>query len=212
MVTLYVADISSLPDPLVCQELMQQIPPERQSRIRNMKQEKNRKQSMGAGLLLQKVLALYHMADERVIEGPHGKPRVDGLEFNLSHSGNLVICAVSDELVGCDVEKIRKAPRDVVSRYFSECEQEYLSRFSDREYDKNFFRLWTMKESYVKMTGEGLRVPFDAYEIRFDDSGARVVRDGEVWCCHLSSVEVKDYVIAICANSSTTLEVILDEI
>lgn len=212
MVKLYVADISGLSDPLMCSELMQQLTLERQSRISNMKQEKNRRQSMGAGLLLQKVLALYHMENTRIRNTLYGKPEVEGLEFNLSHSDNLVVCAVSNEPIGCDVEKIRKASLGVVERYFSKCEQIYLSQFSGREYNKNFFKLWTMKESYVKMTGEGLRVPFKSYAIVFEDENARVVRNAEAQPCHLSSVEVQDYVISICAKSCAPLELIWEEI
>ena len=154
MVELYVVDISNLPDPLSVPDVLQTLPKERQTRIHNMKREKSRKQSMGVGLLLQKVLALYRMQDSQMFMDEHGKPRIEGLEFNLSHSENLVICVVSEKPVGCDVEEIRKAPRGVGKRYFSENEQAYLSGFNGEEYDKAFFKLWTMKESYVKMTGK----------------------------------------------------------
>ena len=211
MVKLYVADISNLPDPLSVPELLQRLPLERQQRIHNMKQEKSRKQSMGVGLLLQKVLALYHMQDSQVLVGEHGKPMIDGLEFSLSHSGNLVVCAVSHEPVGCDVEEIRKAPERVAERYFSCGEQEYLSQFAEEEYDRAFFRLWTMKESYVKMTGEGLGVPMEQYEVVVDDY-ARVIRDGGVQECYVSEVEIPGYIISICAKLSEPLEVIWENL
>ena len=208
MVKLYVADISNLPDPLSVPETLKSLPTERQQRIHKMQQEKSRKQSMGVGLLLQKVLALYHMQDSQVFIGEHGKPMIEGLEFSLAHSGNLVICAVSDEPVGCDVEEIRKAPKGVAERYFSESEQAYLSRFSAEEYDKEFFRLWTKKESYVKMTGEGLGLPFEEYEILLEDAGAKVIRNGEVQGCYLSFFEWQGYVISICAENSAKVELI----
>ena len=180
-----------------------------------MKQEKSRKQSMGVGLLLQKVLALYHMQDSQVFVGEHGKPMVDGLEFSLSHSGNLVICAVSDKPVGCDVEKIRKAPKGVAKRYYSDTERAYLSRFLEDEYDREFFRLWTLKESYVKMTGEGLRVPFDAYEMVADqcacdwhESCMRVLREGKAQACYLSSIVLHGHIISICAEESARIDVV----
>jgi len=211
MVKLYVADILNLPDPLSVPELLQRLPLERQQRIHNMKQEKSRKQSMGVGLLLQKVLALYHMQDSQVLVGEHGKPMIDGLEFSLSHSGNLVACAVSHEPVGCDVEEVRKAPERVAERYFSCGEQEYLSQFAEEEYDRAFFRLWTMKESYVKMTGEGMGVPMEQYEVVVDDY-ARVIRDGGVQECYVSEVEIPGYIISICAKLSEPLEVIWENL
>ena len=211
MVKLYVADISSLPDPLSVPEVLQTLPLERQKRIHNMKQEKSRKQSMGVGLLLQKVLALYHMQDSDVFVDEHGKPKVEGLEFSLSHSGNLVLCAVSEEPVGCDVEELRKAPKGVAERYFSDAEQAYLSHFSADEHDREFFRIWTMKESYVKMTGEGLRVSFEAYEIAMEDTGARVIRHGEMQSCYLSTMELEGHIMSICAESSASVEIIWED-
>lgn len=222
MVKLYVADITNLPNPLSCPELLKRLPAERQQKIHNMKQEKSRKQSMGAGLLLQKVLALYHMEMSTLAVGEHGKPMVEGLQFNLSHSGNLVICAVSNQAVGCDVEMIRKAPKGVAERYFSESEKEYLNQFCGEDYDTAFFRLWTMKESYVKMTGEGMSLPQGEYEIVVGDSldissenmkgscygYARVNRGGQVQDCYISEVAVRGYIISICAKSSAHVEVI----
>ncbi len=216
MVKLYVADISNLPDPMLNSELLHKLPLNRQQRIHKLKQEKSRKQSMGVGLLLQKVLALYHMEDSQVFLGEHGKPMIEGLEFNLSHSGSLVVCAVSNAPVGCDVEELRKAPKDVASRYYSDREQTYLNQISEDDYDKAFFRLWTMKESYVKMTGEGLRVPFEAYEVVADDECAswsqggyvRVLRNGEIQECHLRSVQLKGYIVSVCAEDSAPVEVI----
>ena len=212
MVKLYVADILSLPDPLSVPEVLQTLPLERQKRIHNMKQEKSRKQSMGVGLLLQKVLALYHMQDSDVFVDEHGKPKVEGLEFSLSHSGNLVLCAVSEEPVGCDIERLREAPKGVAERYFSDAEQAYLSHFSADEHDREFFWIWTMKESYVKMTGEGLRVSFEAYEIAMEDTGARVIRHGEMQSCYLSTMELEGYIMSICAESSASVEIIWEDL
>ena len=208
MIYVYVADITNLPDPEKQPEFLKKLPIERQEKIQKSRQEKSRKQSMGAGLLLQKVLALYHMDKVALSVGEHGKPMIDGLEFSLSHSGNMVICAVSDKPVGCDVEELRKAPKGVAKRYFSENEKEYLNQFNGEDYDTAFFRLWTMKESYVKMTGEGMGVPFEAYEIALEDSGARVIRDGETQECYISEVEVPGYNISICAKESAHLEII----
>lgn len=212
MVKLYVADIANLPDPLSCPELLQKLSPERKQKVHNSKHEKSRKQSMGAGLLLQKVLALYHMEQSSVVIGEHGKPMIAGLEFNLSHSGNLVICAVSDKPIGCDVEMIRKAPERVAERYFSESEKEYLNQFCGEDYDTEFFRLWTMKESYVKMTGEGMGVSFEAYEIALEDLSARVIRDGKMQACCLSSIDLQGHIVSICAKESAHVEVIWEKL
>lgn len=211
MVKLYVADITNLPDPEKQPELLSQLPQERQQKIRKMRQEKSRKQSMGVGLLLQKVLALYHMEKATPSVGEHGKPQIEGLQFNLSHSGNIVICAVSDEPVGCDVEQLRKAPQAVAERFFTENEKAYLSQFSGEAYDIAFFRLWTMKESYVKMTGEGIGLTIGVYEIVVDEE-EKVLRDGEIQECYLSEIEMDGYIISVCAKNSAHVEVIWENL
>ena len=207
MVTLYVADIERLPDPVLVPEVLQTLPWDRQKRIHNMKQEKSRKQSMGAGLLLQKVLALYHMQDTQMIVGEHGKPMIEGLEFSLSHSGNLVVCVVSDKPVGCDVEEIRKAPQGIAKRYFTLRENSHLSRFWGEEYDKEFFRLWTMKESYAKMTGEGLAQVLGKIEVVVDEQ-ASVFRDGKSQECFLQSVELEGHVVSVCVKAAIDVQMI----
>ena len=211
MVKLYVADISNLPDPLLVPDELKKLPMERQQRIHNMQQEKSRKQSMGVGLLLQKVLALYHMQDSQVFIGEHGKPMIEGLEFSLAHSGNLVICAVSDKPIGCDVEEIRKAPKGVAKRYFSESEQAYLSRFSEEEYDKEFFKLWTMKESYVKMTGEGIAQTLEKFEVVVGER-ARVLRDGAVQDCFLQDLVLEGYLVSVCRKEVVGTEEMATEV
>lgn len=211
MVKLYVADITNLPNPEQHPELLEQLPIERQQKIQKSRQKKSRMQSMGAGLLLQKVLALYHMDKATLSVGEYGKPQMEGLQFNLSHSGSLVICAVSDKPVGCDVEELRKAPKGVAERYFSENEKEYLNHFCGEDYETAFFRLWTMKESYVKMSGEGMGVPLGAYEIVVDEE-VNILRDGEIQDCYMSEVAVEGYIISICAKDSAPVEIIWENL
>ena len=69
-----------------------------------------------------------------------------------------------------------------------------------------------MKESYVKMTGEGLRVPFEAYEIAIEDKGARVIRDGETQTCYLSTMKLEGHIMSICAESSASVEIIWEDL
>lgn len=80
----------------------------------------------------------------------NGKPyqgTVPGLYFNYSHSGNMVACAIADAEVGVDIQKVSENVK-VRERIF--CPQEL-------EEDCCFTEIWTKKESYLKLTGEGLR-------------------------------------------------------
>lgn len=60
--------------------------------------------------------------------GADGKPEVDGICFNLSHSGNIVICGTAEKEVGCDVEKIVEAPEGVAERFFHPNETAYINK------------------------------------------------------------------------------------
>jgi len=82
---------------------------------------------------------------------PNGKPYLDGVPFcfNLSHSGDYVVCALSDTAVGVDIEKIVPISLKVMRRFLSP------NAFSPVEQ----MRLWTRYESYGKMVGIGIPYP-----------------------------------------------------
>ncbi len=92
-------------------------------------------------------------------EGPRGKPRVEGgLEFNLSHSGDLALVGIARAPVGVDIERIapRKALMNIAARYFHTDETAWLESRGEGERLREFYRLWTMKEAFLKATGTGL--------------------------------------------------------
>lgn len=84
------------------------------------------------------------------------KPAVDGLEFNVSHSGNLLLIAVSNYPIGIDIELINKDFdfEYILKNCFSEKEIAYINNCSD--HFLGFYTLWTRKEALLKATGEGL--------------------------------------------------------
>ncbi len=98
----------------------------------------------------------------------HGKPYAKDLnvEFNISHSADMVVCAVDTQSVGVDIEKIRPIDLNTVKRIFSEEEIRYIFERlpNDENYNHylndtvlhRFFELWTKKEAYGKFVGAGL--------------------------------------------------------
>ncbi len=99
--------------------------------------------------------ALCSMGAENLRYSDNGKPLADNCFVSISHSGDVVAVVKSDVPVGIDAEKL-DTERDfkrLSKRFFSPAEQEY---FLKRESAERFYEIWTRKESYCKISGEGL--------------------------------------------------------
>lgn len=92
---------------------------------------------------------------ERGAEGKPCFPDFPQCHFNLSHSGTLLLCALSSRPVGVDIERVRPR-REGLFRYA--LTQEEYDRFAALGGDwPAFYTLWTRKEAWCKYTGLGLR-------------------------------------------------------
>lgn len=115
----------------------------------------------------------------------------ESIHFSIAHAGNYAICVVADDVVGIDIEGNRRNISRKVSHYFSEWENNWVGEDEDR-----FYRLWTVKEAYCKMTGEGIaktigKVHFilDGKEWKMDCGGCKDIK--------IYELEIDDYRISI---------------
>ncbi len=117
----------------------------------------------------------------RFSAGPEGKPRLvaapgtASLQFNISHSRTHVVCGVAlfDEL-GVDIESADHAEVMTLSeRYFAPSEVELMRQAALDRRGLLFARLWTLKEAFVKATGDGLRCPLDKFAFTLDPIAIR---------------------------------------
>jgi len=124
-------------------------------------------QYIHARCLLREVLSLYldHNPGDIIFEySKNGKPHIrgeslDGVQFNISHSGDAVAIIVSrGRKVGIDLEKIRDDIPDLElsKRFFSYAETAAISRVHGLKRTEFFLKLWTRKEALLKATGEGI--------------------------------------------------------
>jgi 4'-phosphopantetheinyl transferase len=103
----------------------------------------------------------------RFTAGAHGRPELASgetvLRFNLSNAPGLVACAVTrDADIGIDVERIgSECHLEVGDRFFSGREMAALRRLPPDEQRLRFYEYWTLKESYGKARGLGLKLPLD---------------------------------------------------
>lgn len=92
------------------------------------------------------------------------------LQFNLSHSGELILIAITvGRAVGVDVEKIRTDldPDRIATRFFSASERQILASLPVSARYQAFFTCWTRKEAYLKAQGVGLSLPLDQFDVSF---------------------------------------------
>jgi 4'-phosphopantetheinyl transferase len=80
----------------------------------------------------------------------------DDLQFNISHSGDLVLIAISNSEIGVDIEKINPefSYKDILNSNFSREEIDFIQ--NSKHPIESFYLLWTRKESLVKATSKGL--------------------------------------------------------
>lgn len=169
--------------------------PEKQKEINSIKIEKKRNERIAADHLKRKALSEYCGVNPQDIEfgvSEKGKPYAAALDvhFNLSHSAGIVVCAVSDKVIGIDIEKIKPVNPKAAGRFACHDELEYIS-----SHENGFFEIWTLKEAYFKCIGSGLGS--DIKSVYFNIVGDKIICSDADYEC--SFVNIKDgYICSVC--------------
>ncbi|MBJ7961304.1 4'-phosphopantetheinyl transferase superfamily protein [Bacillus cereus group sp. N28] len=114
----------------------------------------------------------YKINNEEIkfIYNEYGKPFVQNFSdfhFNISHSGEWVVCATANSNVGIDIERVSDIEAlKLANEFFSEEEFYDLSNMNSDEQINYFFDLWTLKESYIKTIGKGLYIPLNSFSVK----------------------------------------------
>lgn len=133
---------------------------------------------------LRKILALYLYCEPGEFSfsvNAYGKPSLDGerLQFNLSHSGDLALIAITrGRRIGADVEKARTGiSADIIGgHYFSQAEMAELQALPLEQREAAFFLCWTRKEAYIKAQGMGLSLPLESFDVSLTPNQPAVLR------------------------------------
>ena len=179
MIFVLYADVEPLNDDELFEYFYKNISETRQKKINAFRMRKDRNLSLGASVLLDCGLnKLFGLREKEMQYGfsgngrPFLKNRPD-IYFSVSHSGTKAVAAFSDAEIGADIEKIKNADLKIAKRFFDEKEYDYLNSITDSEKQTaEFYRLWTMKESYMKFTGLGMKLPLDSFCIEFNENRA----------------------------------------
>ncbi len=133
-------------------------------------------------------------AEVKFGKNEHGKPITDGMEFNLSHSGDIAVCAVSDKPVGIDIEAVREIRPDAAKRFASAEELEYIGGDQRR-----LFEIWTLKEAYFKCVGTG--IGSDIKSVTFTVNGDDIRCSEPGFTCKFISI-ADGYICSVCEKES----------
>lgn len=174
MIKIYIGNIAALSDGDIFRKYVELLDETRKNKVWGCKQEEDKKRSLLAGYLIQ--VGVKEWIKEKsglqadatplslsYVYGADGKPYLRDhrdIHFSLSHSGMYVAAAFSTEEVGIDIQEHRELKTDIAGRFFSAEDQELLEKTENRK--DSFYRMWAVKEAYMKLTGEGMRQGMNA--------------------------------------------------
>ncbi|EST55797.1 4-phosphopantetheinyl transferase [Brevibacillus panacihumi W25] len=212
LVNVYAVRVPSFLEQDVYHFLLMQIAPEKRLRVHRFHRQADAYRAVLADVLIRSILAQsFGLSNEQISfqVTRYGKPFVEQLpdfHFNLSHSGDWVVCATSNAPVGIDIEHIRPIEIDVAKRFFSCIEYEDLLAQPREEQLAYFYDLWTLKESYLKALGMGLSKPLNSFSIRRTEGEKfhLVLQSKELLSWFLRQYEIDvGYKLSICSRIPT---------
>ena len=138
-------------------EIIENLPQSVKERAERYKKEEDRKKSFICYNLLKEALEKdYGIVNFELHFSEQGKPYIKGrndIFFNISHSKKCCVCVISDKEIGVDIEEIKPFSQRLAEKVCSENELIQIENSSDKA--REFTKIWTMKESFIKMTGDG---------------------------------------------------------
>ncbi len=137
----------------------------------------------------------------------YGKPillKPEGLHFNISHSGDWVVCAVDTQPIGIDIEVIKPIDFNIAERFFTENEYSDLMNQNENDRLKYFYRLWTLKESYIKAAGKGLSIPLNSFAFTIKHQDILLTTDNEFEASSFWQHSIdKEHIISVCYSNES---------
>jgi len=158
---------------------------ERYAKIQRLRSIQHKNASATAYLLLRYALSEVYNINETVefTYADKGKPLLKcypHIHFNLSHSKNVAACAVSNNELGVDVQYITNVKDALAKRVLTD--NEYVAFKESLSPEEFFCEVWTIKESYLKKTGQGITT--ELRDISVDSiSDIMIYRSESYFCC-----------------------------
>lgn len=151
------------------QELLKFVTEDRKTQLHKFVRYEDKIRGLFAELLLRKLLEINYSlrwSELSFTKNKYGKPSLNeyqNVHFNIAHSGDWVVCGVDNLPLGVDVEYMKTAHPDIAERFFTKEECEQIFSLPEKDQTTQFYRFWTLKESYIKCVGMGLSLPLDSF-------------------------------------------------
>lgn len=193
------------------EKLLAMLDEARREQIGRYKRVQDRERGICAGLLLRhSFLEQGHTEDEwkqiRVIRGTYGKPMLENypdFHYSLSHSGDWVVCAVDMTPLGVDIQMMENTKLTLAKRFYHPEEYQRLIKIKEQELQKKeFYTMWTAKESYVKLTGRGIGEGINQYIT--EHTYQHMQDEAGFWLADIKIYEtIADYIVCVCTREKT---------
>ena len=173
-------------------QALKEISPQRREYALRYRNERDQRCCVAAYRLLQRALSQEYGITElpELIYDKNGKPALTGhpeIHISLSHCRDAVACALSDMPIGIDIETLNHYSPEVAQRVMNEEEMCHIMASSDPA--TAFTRLWTMKESLFKLTG--------------DEQGGNIARMlDDAQCYRFTTVAATAWVLTTCQHAT----------
>lgn len=220
MVQVFLLKLEDDMEASVFDRLVDSLPQSSQQRILDTKGQIKARQRLISEILIRSLAAESTSAKARDIQierDKFGKPFIVGLKdfhYNYSHSRDWLACAISDQPVGIDIEMLREISIGLAKRYFTDKEYSYITSAPAESQLQRFYQLWGMKEAYVKMLGQGLRIELNTFSICIGDHDIFVESQDTDTSCFFQQINIlENYMVSLCSKKSekAVTAVIMDQ-
>ncbi len=159
------------------------VSPKRRERSEKFLFKADKARCLTGELLLRHALKNIDIKTPHVLDftfNQYGKPslaNIDNIHFSISHSGKWVLVGISSAAIGVDVERIHTISDGLAQRFFSPDECMLLEDCDGHDHMLDmFYRIWVLKESYIKAIGKGMYCPLDAFSVLPSDTDTASLR------------------------------------
>lgn len=224
MVATYFINVDVYNDDILFHKRLSELSSYRREKTLCYRFRKDQNLSIGVGMLVDYCLQMFGIRekDAKYIFGKNGKPefecinadfaRMKNVHFNVSHSGSIAICSWGDIPVGVDIEKVEAGRNESIPyNMLAREEVQYLySVQGELKRQDAFYRMWTLKESFVKVLGVGLSLDFDKFVVLPGEKSS-VIQSVNKNKYYFKEYDIPGYKVSVCCPvndfASTPIEI-----